>query len=380
MSAPLAEVLLRIAAAVAADGGTGVRKALETALREAAPFDAGEVVFVRAHGEHVHLPLGGGERPLLGADLVTHVLAHSAPYRVDDWPDALPFAETHEILRARDLRSTLVLPFRFEATGTQALAGVLGVARAHGWAYVGASLPLLVPLAGMAGLAVDRALTLSALAQQAKALDEKALRPAPRRCGSRATPIESRPTTSARSSARRATPPASCCRGRRPPRNGCSRPSAHATIGHEQAASLRARLGEQKGELQSLQRAVAGARETAAAAADLAEAREVRAHELEAHVRTLEHELREARDRAETVPVTRAEPLPTPTSEPSGPPPAPSGAMATIRTARPAARPLRALNDRPRALALEVGSGRTFPSTAFGAAAHDRRLLSVRIE
>jgi len=174
MSAPLAEVLLRIAAAVAADGGTGVRKALETALREAAPFDAGEIVFVRAHEEHVHLTLGGGEGALLGADLVAHVLAHGAPYRVDDWPDALPFAEAHEILRARDLRSTLVLPFRFEATGTQDLAGVLGVARAHGWAYVGASLPLLVPLAGMAGLAVDRALTLSALAEGAEAREVRA--------------------------------------------------------------------------------------------------------------------------------------------------------------------------------------------------------------
>jgi hypothetical protein len=330
MISPLAEVLLRIAAAVAPDGGTGVRKALEAVLREAAPFDAGEIVFVRAHGEHIHLPLRGDERPLLGADLVAHVLAHGAPYRVDDWPDALPFAQTYDELRARDLRSALVLPFRFEAAGTEALLGVLGVARAHGWAFVGASLPLLVPLSGMAGLAVDRALALSALAEQAEVLE-------PVSAGG-ASPREGQPggeTKRVEIEADRVEAD-TVAEGLRQARNAARELLSRAESAEQRlleaerarddwadkAANLQARLSEQKGELQSLQRAVAGARETAAAAADLAEAREVRARELEASVRTLEDELREARAPAQTP------------AERRGSPPAPSARWPFDRRAR----------------------------------------------
>lgn len=332
MSTPLAEVLLRIAAAVAADGGTAVRNALEAALREASPFDAGEIVFVRARGDHIHLPLGGDERPLLGADLVAHALSHGAPYRIDDWPDALPFALTHEILRSRDLRSTLVLPFRFEGAGTPELLGVLAVARAHGWAYVGASLPLLVPLAGMAGLAVDRALALSALSERAKAFEaispwgasmrerhgrsDDEARPEPRHRGPKPeAPAVATETPRASVEADRVEAD-NVTETLRQARNAARELLSRAEAAEErlleaertrddwaqQASSLRARLGEQKGELQSLQRAVAGARETAAAAADLAEARETRARELEARVRTLEGELREAHERAGTPP------------------------------------------------------------------------------
>jgi hypothetical protein len=330
MIAPLAEVLLRIAAAVAADGGAGVRRALETALREAAPFDAGEIVFVRAHGEHAHLPLGGDERPLLGADLVAYVLAQGAPYRVDDWPDVLPFAQAHDLLRERDLRSALVLPFRFEVEGTEAVLGVLAVARAHGWAYVGASLPLLVPLAGMAGLAVDRALTLSALAAQADArvpASPWGASAGPEQPGGEAARVESEADR---------VEAHNVAEGLRQARNAARELRSRAEAAEqrlleaerarddwaERAASLQARLSEKKAELQSLQRAVAGARETAAAAADLAEARETRARELELRVRALQDELREARQPAQADP------------EPPGPPPAPSRRWPFERRAR----------------------------------------------
>ena len=47
MSASLSEVLLEVATAIAADGGASVRATLEGVLGEVAPFDAGEVAFVR---------------------------------------------------------------------------------------------------------------------------------------------------------------------------------------------------------------------------------------------------------------------------------------------------------------------------------------------
>lgn len=172
MSGSLPDVLLRIAAAVAADGGAGVRAAIETALIEAAPFDACEISFATAEGEPRPFPLRGALGPLLGRDLLDHVLAYGAPYRIDDWPDAEAFPETLRRLVSGGLRSALALPFRFAEAGTPPVSGAVSLARFHGWAFVGASLPRLVPLASMAGLALDRALRLSALAERAPAPED----------------------------------------------------------------------------------------------------------------------------------------------------------------------------------------------------------------
>ncbi|HVQ28095.1 MAG TPA: hypothetical protein VMV21_00860 [Vicinamibacteria bacterium] len=171
MSASLSEVLLRVASAIAADGGASVRAALESVLREAAPFDVGEVVLVRGPGDPWRQAMGSGEGPLLGADLLAHVLAHGAAFRIDDWHDAEPFAETLEHLRRRSQRSLLTIPFHFEGGERPRLEGALAVARSHGWAFVGASLPLLGPLAAMAGLALDRALALTVLEERARPLE-----------------------------------------------------------------------------------------------------------------------------------------------------------------------------------------------------------------
>jgi hypothetical protein len=176
MSGSLADVLLRIAAAVAPDGGVAVRSTLDSALGEAAPFDAGEILLGDAEGGHRSFPLRGTEGPLVGRDLVDHVLVQGAPFRVDDWRDAEPFPETLGRLRSAGLRSALLLPFHFADAGLLRVTGVLALARSHGWAFVGASLPRLVPLARMAGLALDRALRLSALAERAQAL-ERGFRP-----------------------------------------------------------------------------------------------------------------------------------------------------------------------------------------------------------
>lgn len=180
MSASLTEVLLRIAAAVAADSGAGVRKALEDALFWAVPFDAGELALVRSHGDTWRQPLVATEGPILGRDLLEHVLAHGAPYRIDDWRDAEPFVETLGLLRARALRSLLTVPFRFDAPGVPPVTGALTVGRSHGWGFVGASLPLFVPLASMAGLAFDRALALTTLRERAQALESVSPRSARR--------------------------------------------------------------------------------------------------------------------------------------------------------------------------------------------------------
>ena len=144
------------------------------------------MVFAPAHGEAWRQPLGAAEAKVLGNDLLAHVLAHGAAYRIDDWRDAEPFAETLGLLRARALRSLIVVPFRFDGPEGPPLAGALAVGRSHGWAFVGASLPLLVPLAAMAGLALDRAWVLTRLkerARPARRLARAAVRPEPRLAG-----------------------------------------------------------------------------------------------------------------------------------------------------------------------------------------------------
>ncbi|HEY6547199.1 MAG TPA: GAF domain-containing protein, partial [Vicinamibacteria bacterium] len=169
MSGSLAPLMLRIAAAVDGDGGAGVRRALQDALQDKAAFDGGELVYARIPGEHASFLLGDAREAFLGSDLVEHVLAEGAPFRIDDWRDAAAFPDTLARLRRLGLRSVLVLPFRFEEPEGPRLRGALAVTRRHGWAFVGASLHVLGPLAGLAGLAFDQALRLSALGDAPKA-------------------------------------------------------------------------------------------------------------------------------------------------------------------------------------------------------------------
>lgn len=180
MSTSLSEVLLRVASAIAADGGASVQAALEGVLRDAVPFEAGEVVVVPAHGEAAwRQPLGAAETKVLGNDLLAHVVAHGAAYRIDDWRDAEPFAETLGLLRVHSLRSLIVVPFRCDRPEGPPLAGALALGRSHGWAFVGASLPLLVPFAAMAGLALDRARVLTGLAERARPVEAPSPVPLP---------------------------------------------------------------------------------------------------------------------------------------------------------------------------------------------------------
>jgi hypothetical protein len=169
MPARLADSLLALAASIDGDGGHGVCKTLGFLLRDSAPFDVGEVVLRQGEGFH-RFPFGGDERPVAGDDLVRHVLANGAALRLDDPRDLEPFPETRERMAPPGLKSALVLPLgvtlHVQASHPAAEPnGVLILARRHGWAFVGASLHFLGPVAAMAGMALDRSLALTALGQ-----------------------------------------------------------------------------------------------------------------------------------------------------------------------------------------------------------------------
>jgi hypothetical protein len=172
MPAQLADSLLALAASIDGDGGHAVCRTLSSLLRDSAPFDAGEVVLRHGGGFH-RFPFGRDERPIAGEDLVNHVLTNGAPLRLDDARDLEPFAETRGRMAEGGLKSALVLPLgmilHVPASHLAASPnGVLVLARRHGWAFVGASLHYLGPLAAMAGMALDRALALTALGHPAR--------------------------------------------------------------------------------------------------------------------------------------------------------------------------------------------------------------------
>jgi hypothetical protein len=171
MPARLADSLLALAASIDGDGGYAVCRTLATLLRDTAPFDAGEVVLRHGGGFH-RFPIGGDERPVAGDDLVAQVLSDGAPLRLDDPRDLEPFAETRERMAEGGLKSALVLPLGAvlhvpAAPHAASPSGVLVLARRHGWAFVGASLHFLGPVASMAGMALDRSLALTALGHPA---------------------------------------------------------------------------------------------------------------------------------------------------------------------------------------------------------------------
>ena len=144
------------------------------------------------------------------------------PLRFDDWRDAAAFPDTLARLRRLGLRSVLILPFRFAEPEGPRLRGALAVARRHGWAFVGASLHALAPLCGLAGLAFDQALRLSALTDRRR----PSWRP-----GARWTPPglpEARPNRAARSWRRRSPKP-SRLEPTRPPH--ARRPTPRARAG-----------------------------------------------------------------------------------------------------------------------------------------------------
>ncbi|HET7292291.1 MAG TPA: hypothetical protein VFM88_07695 [Vicinamibacteria bacterium] len=139
--------LLRLVAAVGERGAAGMRETLAEILGATAPFDSGEIAFLR-NGEVVRWALGATQGPVAGDDLVRHVVNHPVSLRIDHLLEAEPFPATHERLEAAGLRSLLVLPI----TAREGFEGAIVLAREYGWAFAGASLRRLEPVAAMVGL------------------------------------------------------------------------------------------------------------------------------------------------------------------------------------------------------------------------------------
>jgi GAF domain-containing protein len=156
------EYLLAVAGAVSADGGDGVVGVLRTLLERAAPFDAGEVAVAGPAGFQ-RWTLTDDDTQLVGEDLLMHVGTRPHPVRLDDLHEVAPYARTLELLQRRRLRSLLVLPL----SSAGGIEGAISLACGHGWAFVGCSLRQLVPIAGMAGIALQQARALTALRRRA---------------------------------------------------------------------------------------------------------------------------------------------------------------------------------------------------------------------
>lgn len=156
------EYLLAVAGAVSADGGDGVVGVLRTLLERAAPFDAGEVAVAHPAGFQ-RWTLTDDDTQLVGEDLLMHVGTRPHPVRLDDLHEVEPYARTLELLQRRRLRSLLVLPL----SSAGGIEGAISLACGHGWAFVGCSLRQLVPIAGMAGIALQQARGLTALRRRA---------------------------------------------------------------------------------------------------------------------------------------------------------------------------------------------------------------------
>jgi GAF domain-containing protein len=150
--------LLALAASVAWDGGDGVVRVLGEVLAAHAPFDAGEVAIVHPTG-YLRWTLTDDEEPLADGDLLRYVCDNPQALRLEDLGDLDPFPRSRQALERRGLRSLMVLPLS-QAGGT---SGAAMVARRYAWAFAGAPLRVLVPVAAMAGLALDCALALTRL-------------------------------------------------------------------------------------------------------------------------------------------------------------------------------------------------------------------------
>jgi hypothetical protein len=154
----LTEALLGLVSATSWDGGQGLVHALREALAAGTPFDAGEVAFAQPV-EFRRWSFTDSESDIAAADLLMHVGVCGKPLLVDDLPELEEFPATLENMRAHGLQSLLLFPLA-PAGGP---VGAIVLARRFGWAFAGAPISYLWPLARMGGLCLERALALTAL-------------------------------------------------------------------------------------------------------------------------------------------------------------------------------------------------------------------------
>lgn len=154
----LTDALLRLVSATSWDGAAGLVHALSEVIRAATPFDAGEVA-VAQPVEFRRWSLTEQDEDVVESDLLLHVGVCARPVRVDDLPEVVDFPRTLARMRARGLQSLLLFPLASPG-GPE---GAIVLARSFGWAFAGAPLAYLWPVARMGGLCLERALALTAL-------------------------------------------------------------------------------------------------------------------------------------------------------------------------------------------------------------------------
>jgi hypothetical protein len=158
MTNDLVRKMLALTAAVGADGGDGVVRALATLLAHMVHFDDGELVLSLATDLH-RRPLTGRDGSVANEDVLARLQSGGAPFRVDDLREAEDLPKTRELLMQRRLRSLLAVPM---SPWGGVRGAVVLVARAP-CAFAGVSLNVLGPIVGTAGLALHQALRLSGL-------------------------------------------------------------------------------------------------------------------------------------------------------------------------------------------------------------------------
>ena len=149
------DALLDLLAAVGDDHGAAALGRLTRLLRAEVAFDAAELCLWTP--APVRRPLDGTP-PVADEALLRAAASAPEPLRFDS-PEAAGarFPATRAAMEARGLRSALALP----CLNPGVPPGTLVLFRAHGWAFAGARLYVLGPVARAAGLALSLSLRLS---------------------------------------------------------------------------------------------------------------------------------------------------------------------------------------------------------------------------
>jgi len=153
--------LLALTAAIAADNGDGVARVLRTQLIETTRFDRGEIAVARPLGCE-RWTLTAEATPLAAEDLVMRVAASREVVSLEDVSQTDAYPRTRRLLERAGQRALLALPLN-TAGG---LDGAVLLAQRHAWAFAGVSLNRLGALVGMAGLALERSIALTALERE----------------------------------------------------------------------------------------------------------------------------------------------------------------------------------------------------------------------
>ena len=109
------------------------------------------------------------DNPDTGEALLRHTASRDSPLRADDLPDLHRYPETRRRMSELGFRSLLGVPLSF-AGGPE---GALVISGRHGWAFAGVASRDLLPIAGMTGLCLERALALTTFRSELERLGAK---------------------------------------------------------------------------------------------------------------------------------------------------------------------------------------------------------------